>query len=84
MSFFGTAAGRGPVMSWESPHTYPAINGYTIYEKVTFANFGEKCGKRDFAIGTNDHVGDILHPVSVKGKKTKDQYFKKTHNTFKF
>ena len=54
-------------MSWESPMSYPAINGYSLFHEVTFFGFQEKCGKRHRAIMTNSWVGDILHPLDVRG-----------------
>ena len=65
-SFQSSPAG-GPKMSWESPMSYPAINGYSLFHEVTFFGFQEKCGKRHRAIMTNSWVGDILHPVDVRG-----------------
>ena len=69
MSYFGSSKAAGPTMPWESPKSYPAINGYTIYENVTFAHFNNKCGdKRSRAIMTHPWVGDIIHPMDVTGK----------------
>lgn len=65
-SFQSSKAG-GPKLAWESPKSYPAINGYTLFHEVTFSGFQEKCGKRHRAIMTNSWVGDILHPVDVRG-----------------
>lgn len=47
--------------------SYPAINGYSLFHEVTFSGFQEKCGKRHRAIMTNSWVGDILHPVDMRG-----------------
>lgn len=55
-------------MPWEGPHDYPAINGITKYIRVTCANFGVSCGKRDICIMSNPWIGDIMHPVHVSGK----------------
>ena len=65
-SFQSSPAG-GPKMSWESPMSYPAINGYTLFHDVSFFGFQSKCGKRHRAIMTNSWVGDILHPMDVRG-----------------
>lgn len=68
MSYFASSKAAGPTMPWESAKSYPAINGYTIYENVTFAHFDQKCGdKRSRAIMTNPWIGDIIHPMDVKG-----------------
>ena len=64
---FQSSPAAGPIMTWESPLSYPAINGYTLLHEVTFSGFQEKCGKRHRAIMTNSWVGDILHPVDVRG-----------------
>ena len=68
MTNFGSAAARGPVMPWESPHDYPGINGYTLYREVTFAGFQTTCNKRHQAIMSNSWAGDIMHPIDVMGK----------------
>lgn len=65
-SFQSSPAG-GPKLSWESLMSYPAINGYTLFHEVTFFGFQNKCGKRHRAIMTNSWVGDILHPMDVRG-----------------
>ena len=67
MSYFGSGPAGGPSMSWESPMSYPAINGSTLYENLTFAWFQNNCGRRHRAIMTNSWVGDILHPMDVRG-----------------
>ena len=54
-------------MPWESPMSYPGINGYTLFHEVTFSGFQEKCGKRHRAIMTNSWVGDIIHPMDMRG-----------------
>ena len=68
-SFQSSPAG-GPIMPWESPHSYPAINGYTLLHEVTFSGFQNKCGKRHRAIMSNSWVGDILHPMDIRGLLT--------------
>ena len=55
-------------MPWEGPHDYPAINGLTKYIRITCANFGVSCNKRDVCIISNQWIGDIMHPVHVSGK----------------
>lgn len=47
--------------------SYPAINGYTLFHDVSFFGFQNICGKRHRAIMTNSWVGDILHPMDVRG-----------------
>ena len=46
---------------------YSGINGYTLYHEVTFSGFQETCGKRHRAIMSNEWIGDILHPMDVRG-----------------
>lgn len=67
MSYFSSKKAAGPTMAWESPKSFPAINGYTLYSDVTFANFAFTCNKRHRAIMSNPWIGDIIHPVEVKG-----------------
>lgn len=66
-SQFSSAPARGPIMTWESPHDYSAVNGYTLYHEVTFFGFQETCGKRHRAIMSNEWAGDIIHPMDVRG-----------------
>ena len=67
MTLFGSSPAAGPKMPWENPMDYPAINGYTLYDDVTFSGFQMNCSKRHRAIMTNSWVGDIMHPVDVRG-----------------
>lgn len=67
ITHFPSGPGLGPRMSWETSASYPAINGYTFYEDVTFSGFQDTCGKRHRAIGLNTIIGDIFHPVDVRG-----------------
>ena len=67
ITHFASNKGPGPRMPWEKPGGYPAINGYTFYEDVTFSGFQETCGKRHRAIMTNNWIGDIFHPVDARG-----------------
>jgi hypothetical protein len=70
MTYFGSVKAAGPThgMPWESPKSYPAINGNTKYLRVTCANFGVACGKRDICVMSNPWIGDIMHPMDVSGK----------------
>ncbi|XP_021369085.1 fibrocystin-L-like isoform X2 [Mizuhopecten yessoensis] len=43
--------------------SYPSIYGITILENVTFANFGQMCGKENYAITSSAEGDDGQHPV---------------------
>ena len=49
--------------------SYPAIGGKTTYNRTTFANFVEACGKKTFLFSTNPSNGDISHPTDLQDVK---------------
>ena len=52
---------------WEEPGSYPAIDGHTLIENNTFAEFGTGCdGWRNRVIMTCPLYGDIIHPTDVR------------------
>ena len=64
---FASSFPAGPPKSWEDPMSYPAINGQTLIENVTFAKFGTGCdGWRNRALMTSPKYGDIIHPTNLR------------------
>ena len=64
---FGSSMPTGPPKTWEDPMSYPAINGHTLIENNTFAEFGTGCdGWRNRVIMTCPLYGDIIHPTDVR------------------
>ena len=64
-SFFSTS-GAFPMFSWPVVHGYPAIAGLTTVSRVSFTNFGLRCGnKKDVAVMTSKFTEDANHPVRL-------------------
>ena len=66
VSAFISAATPGPLKPWNKPMSYPAIGGKTTYNRTTFANFIEACGKKTIIFSTNRANGDISHPTDLQ------------------
>ena len=62
-------SGRGlfPKQPWFNVDAYPAVNGSTTIQNVTFANFRQRCNaKNDVVLMTNTQSEDCNHPVHLK------------------
>ena len=68
---FLSGFGHFPDFPWHTVTSYPAINGITFIENVTFVNFGSHCEgrKRDVVLITNPNSEDANHPVHLKSIK---------------
>ena len=53
------------VHEWSSGDSYMAIEGRTVVDGITFANWGMACGKRTFAVANNERQPDASHPMSI-------------------
>ena len=63
-SIFSLKPAVGPPKPWETPMSYPAINGSTYLVNNVYTNFSEACpGKRDYLWMTAPGYGDIFHPT---------------------
>ena len=69
LSSFLSRRGHFPTYSWPSITTYPAINGLTILEGVTFINFANRSSKRDFAFTSHPKSEDCQHPTYTSNVK---------------
>ena len=63
---FLSGAGHFPPAPWFSIISYPAINGITNVNNVTFINFQTRCGsQRDVVLRTSPGSEDANHPVHL-------------------
>ena len=56
----------GPLKPWQTPIQNPAIGGKSSFNRTTFANFIEACGKGAVLFKTNPTNGDASHPMDLQ------------------
>ena len=68
MASFASGSGLFPKFAWSSISTYPAINGQTKLNNVSFCNFATHCStRREVAIITHPLSEDCQHPLWLNG-----------------
>ena len=65
---------RKITLAWHKPivsaaGSNPALRGILNLSNVTFANFGESCGKQDIVFRTNPGVDDVNWPINATNIK---------------
>ena len=66
ISSFISIVTPGPLKPWNLAKDYPAIGGKSSYNRTTFANFVEACGKKTILFSTNLLSGDVSHPTELQ------------------
>ncbi|KAJ8026384.1 Fibrocystin-L [Holothuria leucospilota] len=65
-SAFMSETNGAPFKPLHSVRSYPALRGVSKLTGVTFAEYGEACGRRNVIIMTNPASGDASHPIHLQ------------------